>query len=150
MDASLKAPLAAYPGLRPFAKGQVTRNPLSVFRQRLSLLGIAPGGGCLAADVATRAGGLLHLRRLRRRLRECFTFSHLFTLTVIPKTSVDAWKSLGGLFLWPDPGDLSPPEVIRHRTLWSADFPQLRINTTAITQSTRVPPIILASQSYVN
>ena len=32
----------------------------------LSLLGLAPGGGCLAADIAADAGGLLH---------------HLFTLT---------------------------------------------------------------------
>ena len=28
------------------------------------------------------------------------------------------------MFLWPDPGDYSPPDVIRHRALWSADFPQ--------------------------
>ena len=26
----------------------------------LSLLGLAPGGGCLAAHIAARAGGLLH------------------------------------------------------------------------------------------
>jgi len=32
----------------------------------LPLLGLAPGGGCLAADIAADAGGLLH---------------HLFTLT---------------------------------------------------------------------
>jgi len=27
------------------------------------------------------------------------------------------------MFLWPDPADLSAPDVIRHRALWSADFP---------------------------
>jgi len=30
---------------------------------------------------------------------------------------------LGGMFLWPDPRDCSLPDVIRHHTLWSADFP---------------------------
>jgi hypothetical protein len=29
-----------------------------------------------------------------------------------------------GMFLWPNPEDRSPPDVIRHRALWSADFPQ--------------------------
>jgi len=33
-----------------------------------------------------------------------------------------------GLFLWPDPGDCSPPDVIRHRALWSADFPLINMN----------------------
>ena len=27
------------------------------------------------------------------------------------------------MFLWPDPADLSAPDVIRHRARWSADFP---------------------------
>ena len=64
----------------------------------LSLLGLAPDGGCLAAPVARRAGGLLR---------------RLFTLTGVAP---------GGLFLWPDPaGNRSmtgpAPGVTRHRTL---------------------------------
>jgi hypothetical protein len=55
-------------------------------RKRASpLLGLAPGGGCLAASIAAGAGGLLH---------------HLFTLT--PE------RVRGGRFLWPDP-QVSPP-----------------------------------------
>ena len=45
---------------------QPTRNSNGT-SSTLFLLGLAPGGGCLAADVTTCAGGLLH---------------HLFTLTV--------------------------------------------------------------------
>jgi len=44
----------------------------------LSLLGLAPGGGYLAARIAANAGGLLH---------------HLFTIT--------SAQGKGGLFLWP-------------------------------------------------
>ena len=44
----------------------------------LSLLGLAPGGGYLAARIAADAGGLLH---------------HLFTIT--------SAQGKGGLFLWP-------------------------------------------------
>ena len=40
------------------------------------LFDLAPEGGCLAADIATRAGGLLHhlftLTRLRVQCAECF------------------------------------------------------------------------------
>ncbi len=53
--------------------GQPTRNSRETGRlppRRASfLLGLAPDGGCLAADVTTRAGGLLH---------------HLFTITAPP------------------------------------------------------------------
>ncbi len=42
------------------------RAALRLPKRALPLLGLAPGGGCLAARVATDAGGLLH---------------HLFTLT---------------------------------------------------------------------
>ena len=65
-------------------------------------------------------------------------------------TSFDAWKCLGGLFLWPDPEDFSSPDVIRHRALRSADFPQLRDCATAITRSTSVISIILAYSFIVN
>ena len=75
-----------------------------------SLLGLAPDGGCLATDVTTRAGGLLH---------------HLFTITA--RTLSHAG---GYLFLWPDPAGngwvaaAPAPDVIRQRALWSADFPR--------------------------
>jgi hypothetical protein len=51
----------------------------------LSLLGLAPDGGYLAAPVARRAGGLLH---------------HLFTLA---STHLHEEVGEGGSFLWPDP-----------------------------------------------
>jgi hypothetical protein len=63
-----------------------------------SLLGLAPGGGYLAACIAADAGGLLHRR-----------------FTIAPK---------GSLFLWPCPADCSAPGFPRHRALWSADFPR--------------------------
>jgi len=34
-------------------------------------------------------------------------------------------RELGGLFLWPDPATYAAPDVIRHRALWSADFPRI-------------------------
>lgn len=61
------------------------------------------------------------------------------------QTPFDVWKCLGGLFLWPDPEDFSPPDVIRHLALRSADFPQLCNHTAAITRSTRGKYIILAN-----
>jgi hypothetical protein len=64
------------------------------------LLGLAPGGGCLAAAIAGRAGGLLR---------------HLFTLT----------PACAGAVCFCGPVRGSPrPGVARHRALWSADFPQ--------------------------
>jgi hypothetical protein len=74
----------------------------------LSLLDLAPSGGCLAADVTTRAGGLLH---------------HHFTLAAHTE------YGLGGMFLWPDPGNYFPPDVIRRCALWSADFPRFRVTS---------------------
>ncbi len=62
--------LAAYPKLRG------CEQPPSRVAESL-LLGLAPEGGCLAADIAADAGGLLH---------------HLFTLTQL---------ALGGHSLWP-------------------------------------------------
>ena len=70
----------------------------------LSLLDLAPDGGCLAAHIAVNAGGLLH---------------HLFTLTVVPRKA-----HFGYLFLWPDPTDCSIPGFPRRRALWSTDFPR--------------------------
>ncbi len=47
-----------------------------------SLLDLAPGGGCLAVNIAVDAGGLLH---------------HLFTLTALHPEG----RQRGYLFLWP-------------------------------------------------
>jgi len=69
------------------------------------LLGLAPGGGCLAASIAAGAGE--HLPRL-------FTLTCAFALA----------KAIGGLFLWPDPASYLAPGFPRRRALWSADFPQ--------------------------
>jgi len=77
----------------------------------LSLLGLAPGGGYLAACITTGAGGLLHNQRP-------FSPCRLFTLTVIAK------RCSGGMFLWPDPTGCPVPGITRHRALWSADFPR--------------------------
>ena len=66
------------------------------------LLDLAPGGGCLAARVTTRAGGLLH---------------HLFTITgaaAPPRLSA---------FLWPSSVGLPRLGVTQHHALWSPDFP---------------------------
>jgi hypothetical protein len=52
----------------------------------LSLLGLAPGGGCLATRITADAGGLLH---------------HLFTIT--------SAQGRGCLFLWPCSGRLPRP-----------------------------------------
>ena len=46
----------------------------------MSLLGLAPGGGYLAARIAANAGGLLH---------------HLFTITFIPSPSPANGKRAG-------------------------------------------------------
>ena len=83
------------------------------------LLGLAPGGGYLAARVTTRAGGLLH---------------HLFTFAEA------AMPSQPSAFLWPfSDGQClygcgasmmrcihTHPRlgVTQHRALWSPDFPQ--------------------------
>ena len=73
------------------------------------LLGLAPGGGCLAARITANAGELL---------------PHLFTLTSSPASlPVGEGSGGSGLFLWPDPVDYSTPGVARRRALWSADFP---------------------------
>lgn len=55
----------------------------------LSLLDLAPDGGCLAACIAACAGGLLH---------------RLFTISLTPTLSPgEREKGEGSLFLWPDP-----------------------------------------------
>jgi len=67
--------------MQPTRRSKWTSSPLP--RRDSRLLGLAPGGGCLAAGIAAGAGGLLH---------------HLFTLTL------HAWRA-GGRFLWPCPRD---------------------------------------------
>ncbi len=64
----------------------------------LPLLGLAPNGGYLAANITACAGGLLH---------------HLFTLT-----RNRAVVFCGPIHEFPRPG------VTRHCAQWSADFPQ--------------------------
>ncbi len=69
-----------------------------------ALLGLAPGGVCLAGDIAATAGGLLHHR---------FTLTDQ-TETVWPAIHLSVALAIG-----------SPrPAVSRRRALWSADFPQ--------------------------
>ena len=54
------APMTIYLGrISQSASAQPTRDSDGT-SSTLSLLGLAPGGGCLAANVATRAGSLLH------------------------------------------------------------------------------------------
>ncbi len=67
------------------------------------LLGLAPGGVYLAANITARAGGLLH---------------HLFTLTLYA-----SWHSRN-LFSVALAVGLLRLAVSQHRALWSADFPQ--------------------------
>ncbi len=74
----------------------------------LSLLGLAPSGGYLAAVIAGCAGGLL---------------PHLFTLAAYRPEA-----ACGTMSLWPDPAAKlankpAAPDVLRRRALWSADFP---------------------------
>ena len=48
----------------------------------LSLLGLAPDGGCLAVDVTTRAGGLLLANQIAGnpiRSSKCFAFATTFS-----------------------------------------------------------------------
>ena len=66
----------------------------------MCLLGLAPGGVCLAADITADAGGLLH---------------HLFTLA-----PCIAWGNLLSVAL---AVGLPRLAVSQHRALWSADFP---------------------------
>jgi hypothetical protein len=103
------------PGTRRLqAKG--TSSTSTSLRRPLSLLGLAPGGGCLAARIAADAGGLLH---------------HLFTLAPSPPPNLlQILANLGEglrmesiMSLWPDPRSYPRPGVTRHRALWSTDFP---------------------------
>ena len=63
------------------------------------LLGLAPGGVCLATDITACAGGLLHRR---------------FTLTSYDAIYFSVALAVGLLRL----------TVSQHRALWSADFPR--------------------------
>ncbi len=74
-----------------------------------SLLGLAPGGGYLAARITADAGGLLH---------------HLFTFALTPaplsRNRERGWGE-GRLFLWPLSGRLTPNEVSPPRALSDAE-----------------------------
>ena len=114
---------AAYPKLKEDEQPPV--------RIRTSLLlGLAPDGGCLAADITVNAGGLLH---------------HLFTLTrsnaLMAKEPSPYPVDQAVLFCGPFRG--SPhPGVTRHRALWSADFPQ-------VAEATRDRPVEPSDDSII-
>lgn len=57
-DARRRTPRAAYPELRRLRAGRRAASRLAA----LPLLGLAPGGGYLAARLTASAGGLLHRR----------------------------------------------------------------------------------------
>ena len=78
---------------------QPTRRFLWDEPPQCALFGLAPGGVCQAADIAARAGGLLH---------------HRFTLTPEGAIHFSVALSVG----------LPRPVVNWHRALWRADFPQ--------------------------
>ena len=81
----------------------------------MRLLGLAPGGVCLAANITARAGGLLHHRftlALSRTNRALFAKNALEVRLKAIYLSVAL--SVG----------LLRPAVSRHRTLWRADFPR--------------------------
>ena len=70
----------------------------------MRLLDLAPGGVCLAADIAADAGGLLHRR---------FTLADVRP-QALPAIYLSVALSIGLLRL----------AVSQRRALWSADFPQ--------------------------
>ena len=77
------------------------------------LLGLAPGGGCLAAGIAARAGGLLQqLQATANDIRLPAYHFHHFTLA-------SEWRTihLGGMFLWPD-RQVAPPRGLPGAVLY--------------------------------
>ena len=82
-----------------------------------SLLGLAPGGGYLAARITAGAGGLLH---------------HLFTFTSLPRRVGAQFVSVALVRQVDSKRSLPAPGAIRRRALWSADFPRSRKHRTAI------------------
>jgi hypothetical protein len=83
-------PMAIYLGL--VSPQTSCSQPGSIGRAARSLFSLAPSGGCLAAEVASRAGELL---------------PHLFTLATLPPTPFLSEEGLDGegctMSLWPDP-----------------------------------------------
>jgi len=100
----------------------------------LLLLGLAPNGGCLAADITARAGGLLPRRLLAQPLRECCA---LFMRRILPpfhpRTLTLLTQGVGGVRVhcvsvarsegFPEWSPVPFPGITRRCALWSADFP---------------------------
>jgi hypothetical protein len=96
-----------------YSRSQAAHPALFVERAApMRLLGLAPGGVCLAADITADAGGLLHRRfTLTPHMAEQYT-SLLHFAVGSPRLAVS-----------------------QHRALWSADFPQFIQRRIAITRS---------------
>ncbi len=108
----------------PSRRGNIRRRAASFRPQTVSsLLGLAPGGGYLAARITANAGGLLH---------------RLFTLTPgpSPKGRGEQRQSVSVALIRQvdSKRSLPAPGAIRRRALWSADFPRSRKHRTAIAQ----------------
>ena len=93
-----------------------------------SLLGLAPGGGYLAARITADAGGLLH---------------HLFTMTDLALAG-----AVGSLFLWPSSGRLTPNEVSPPRVLSDAVLCGVRTFLDPVNTGPRSPDQPEALSSY--
>jgi len=97
--ARFRAVPAAYPRLSP--KGDETSSLLSLF-------GLAPDEGCLAAALLPSP-----------------VVSYT-TISPLPWAVAFLPFPLAVSFLWPDLAGCPAPGVTRHRALWSADFPRPR------------------------
>jgi hypothetical protein len=103
----------------------------------LSLLGLAPGGGCLAACIAAGAGGLLHTQRFSGLCR-------LFTLTEHRQAMHRRFVSVARSDRLPHPGGYPAPCSME---CGLSSLPQCR---SAITRPTLDNFIITPSPQKVN